>query len=332
MRNLTGAVCAALLALAATAQAGPIKPPGNALRGNGVMLVSGTVVAANADARLRLDDVALIHGKADVPKGTIELRTEPWVPSRLVAGERVIVAYATLTRDPMMGERMIPDPDGPRQVVVSGLEPALFADTPLTRARLLDADGVPRGASFDEALAGLADPDPRWQYYYVAELLHRPALAESLTRRHRGALGRVLASVDAHPAARTLILDASARIDLGADWWQRAALDIVASSPLTAIDRADWPQATLVLAAFDRLRLADVAVPTDHAARWLRSDVPALAEAALLAVRRSDPSRERALAEAAAAEALLPIHTRRFIQDHLRRLAAMEAALVHSDR
>jgi hypothetical protein len=331
MRIRTRALGLALFSLACATHAGPIKPPGDALRGNGVMLVSGTVGASATDARLRLDDVAVVYGKAEAPQSEIDIRTEPWVASRLVTGERVIVAYAILTRDPMMGERMIPDPDGPRHVVTSGLEPALFVDTAATRERLLDADGKPRAATFDEAIAGLADPDPRWQYYYVAELLHRPTLAGALSRRNRTALRDVLASNDAHPAARTLLLDASLRIDLGGDWWRQAALDIVAESPLTAIDRADWPQATLVLAAFDRLRIAEIPVPTDHAARWLRSDVPALAEAALLAVRRSDPSRERALAQAAAAEALLPIHTRRFIQDHLRRLDAMEAAVAHRD-
>ncbi len=293
------------------------------------MLVSGTVAASTADARLHLEHVAVLDGETEAPLSEIEIRTEPWVPSQLAPGQRVIVAYTTLTRDPMLGERLIPDPQGPRHIVTSGLEPALFADTPASRARLLDADGKPRAASFDEAIAGLADPDPRWQYYYVAELLLRPALTKALSRRHRAMLRKVIASNDAHPAARALLFDASLRIDLGDDWWRPTALDIIAESPLTAIDRPDWPQATLVLAAFDRLRVAEVSIPTNHAKRWLRSDVPALAEAALLAVRRSDPSRERELAQAAAAEILLPYHTRWFIQDHLRRLDAMVATVVH---
>lgn len=291
------------------------------------MLVAGTVAEVDGQGRLLLDEPVVLHGDAAPVSEQLELRTEPWVGGRLVPGERVVVGYTTLTRDPELGRRWIPDPDGPRTVVASGLEPAIFADVPATRERLLDEAGKIRSPTLEETLAGLALGDPHWQYYYVAELVHRPASAGAIGARQQPALQQVLESEDSHPAARALLLNFAPQLDAGKDWWKRGALGIVGSTPVAHIDSAEWPLATLVLVAFERLRIAGHPPPPAIAARWLRSDVPALAEAALLAVRESDPEIERALILEARAEALVPTHTRRFLDDHLRRLELMEKSL-----
>lgn len=324
-RGLLG-FCAGIM-ISASAASAPLKPPSDSLRGTGVMLVAGVVAEVDSQGRLLLDDPVVLHGEAAPDAGQLEIRTEPWVADRLLPGERVVVGYTTLTRDPELGRRWIPDPDGPRTVVASGLEPAIFADVSETRERLLDGAGKLRSPTLEEALAGIALKDPRWQYYYVAELVHRPASVGALGARQRLALQQVLESDDSHPAARALLLNFAPQLDVGKDWWKPGALGIVASAPVAHINSAEWPLATLVLVAFDRLRIAGHAPPPTIAARWLRSDVPALAEAALLAVRESDPELERTLILEARAEALVPTHTRRFLDDHLRRLELMEKSL-----
>jgi hypothetical protein len=327
--GLVGFLAGLLTSVAA--HSAPLKPPSESLRGPGVMLVAGAVGKVDAQGRLVLDQVEVLQGEPAAVDHLLELRTEPWVVDRVLPGERIVVGYATLTRDPEMGRRWIPDPEGPRTVVSSGLEPAIFADGPATRERLLDAAGKLRAPAFEETIAGIEDNDPRWQYYYVAELVHRTALTEALNPDHRQVLQRVLESTDSHPAARTLLLNFAPKLAVGDGWWKVGALSVVAGSPVTHIDSAEWPQATLVLVAFERMRVAGHALPTAIAARWLRSDVPALAEAALLAVRESEPELERPLILEARSEALTPIHTRRFLDDHLRRLDLMEKSLAEQD-
>ena len=63
-----------------------------------------------------------------------------------------------------------------------------------------------------------------------------------------------------------------------------------------------------------------LALPAATLERWVSSENSALAEAALLNLRRNAPQREQAAIQAALEQSLLPAQTREFLNDHLRRL------------
>lgn len=327
-------VHAALLALpclllclpGAASGAKPLKSPAAELRSRHTVIASGVIAAV--DGVLRLESVAAIDG-APAPGSDLELRIPEWLGPRLPAGERVVVAYAPFRRDPTLVDRRIIDPQGPRLLLVAGLEPALFRDTPQTRARLLGADGAARHPRPAEAVAGLADPDPQWQNYYAHELALAPAVRAAIDGEARRAIGRLLADADAHPAARALWLRIADSLPApDRTWWHAAALSVLAAMPVDGLGSPADGRAALVRAAFDALERAQVAVPPAVLARWVAGDQAALAESALLAARRCAPESEDDLLDAALDRALLPAANRRFLLDHRRRLALMRESLV----
>lgn len=307
------------------AAAKPLKSPAAELRSRYTVIASGVI--AGTDGVLRLEDVQPVDG-APAPGPVLDLRIPEWLAANLPVGERVLVAYAPFRRDPSLVDRRILDPQGPRLLLVAGLQPALLRDTPQTRSRLLGSDGAARHPTLDEALRGLADPDPQWQNYYAHELALAPGLRAALDRRALRAIARQLADPAAHPAARALWLQVADTLpDRDRDAWNAAALDVIAHAPTTGLDDPAAGQATLVRAAFDALDRAQVAIPTPLLARWVAGEHAALAESALLAARRSAPESEDALLDAALARALLPASTRVFLLDHRRRLVLMREAL-----
>jgi hypothetical protein len=303
----------------------PLKSPAAELRSRYTVIASGTIVGAGST--LVLNQVQPVDGRPE-PGETLELRIPDWLAPRLATGERVLVAYSPFRRDPTLVDRRILDGDGPRLLLVAGLEPALLRDTPQTRARLLGADGAARHPTLDEALLGLRDPDPQWQNYYAHELALAPTLRAALGAQHRPLLGTLIADDDAHPSARALWLRLADTVPTDdTRWWHAAALAVLTRTSTDGLDDPLSGRAALVRAAFDALERAQVAVPTSTLARWVGSAQSALAESALLAARRTAPDTEDALIDAALARALLPAPTRGFLIDHRRRLALMREAL-----
>lgn len=303
----------------------PLKSPAAELRSRHTVIASGVI--AGTDGVLRLEAVQPVDG-APAPGPELALRIPDWLGPQLPAGERVLVAYAPFRRDPSLVDRRILDPQGPRLLLVAGLQPALFRDTPDHRARLLGDDGAARHPTRDEALRGLADPDPQWQNYYAHELVLAPRLRASLDAAALPAIARQLADPAAHPAARALWLQVAHTLPArDRDWWHAAALEVLARAPTVGLEDPADGHAALVRAAFDALERAQVAIPSLLLARWVAGGHAALAESALLAARRADPSSEDALLDAALARALLPSSTRQFLLDHRRRLVLMREAL-----
>jgi hypothetical protein len=326
MRGVVRLLFAALLALPGLVHAAkPLQSPAAELRSRYTVIASGVI--AGTDGALRLESVQPIDG-APAPGPMLDLAIPAWLAPRLPLGERVLFAYNPYRRDPTLLDRRIIDPGGPRLLVVAGLAPALFRDSPETRARLLGADGAARHPGYDEALRGLSDPDPQWQDYYAHELALAPALRARVDAAAVPALRRLLDDPDAPASARaTWLRIADGIAGAPAGWWHAAALATLARTPTAALDDPASGHAALARAAFDALERAQVAVPAAVLARWVTCGHAALAESALLAARRGDPRAEDALLDAALARALLPADTRRFLLDHRRRLALMREAL-----
>jgi hypothetical protein len=123
---------------------------------------------------------------------------------------------------------------------------------------------------------------------------------------------------------RALLLEAAARQpkELG-DWWKETALDIVTTTPVDGYaDKASDP-VVLILTAFEVLDRYAVKVPPETLKRWVRNPNPPLVERVLVMLRREAPEQERPTIETALADPKLPDTTRKFLNDHLRRLDRM---------
>jgi hypothetical protein len=104
-------------------------------------------------------------------------------------------------------------------------------------------------------------------------------------------------------------------------------MDVVTTTPIDGYADATSDPVSLVLLALEVLDKHAVKVSPDALARWVRSPRPPLVERACLMLRRESPALERSTIQAALADSHLPAQTRRFLNDHLRRLDLLDARL-----
>jgi hypothetical protein len=142
----------------------------------------------------------------------------------------------------------------------------------------------------------------------------------------QAAIENVVRDEATSPGVRTTLLVAAATrpADFGA-WWQDAALATVAHTPVDGYAATAGDLDGLVLTALELLDRQGAKVPPDALKRWVWSPSPALAERASLMLRRQSPELERSTIQQALADPRLPEKTRKFLNDHLRRLDRQDA-------
>ncbi len=304
-----------------------IEPPLEMLYLPGNQLVAGPLVEINPDGRLVFERKDVLGGKGQPDR--IELRAPVSTLATLKLGERYVFGYSTSRRDPRSPTRIIANPDGPVLLISLGLEPALFRDTPEVRA-ILKAGRSERGREskrlFDLLMQALASADPQLQNLAAGEIAQEPEIGERLRKNGHAVVEKTARDPRTLPGVRaSLLLSASERpLDLG-DWWQAAALDVVTSTPLDGYhDEASDPSG-LVLLALEVLDKHAIKVPPEALTRWVWSANSSLVEHACLMLRRDFPAMERSAIREALADPKLPVQTRQFLNDHLRRLDLLDA-------
>jgi hypothetical protein len=120
---------------------------------------------------------------------------------------------------------------------------------------------------------------------------------------------------------RAMLLEGAARKpkELG-DWWRASALQIVTTTPVDGYSDKAADPVGLVLIAFEVLDRYSVKIPTDALKRWVWNPNPPLVEKVCVMLRRESPEQERSTIQLALADPKLPGTTRKFLNDHLRRL------------
>jgi len=322
---------AALALCMGTASARVIESPAHELKSKWTTLVSGVVAEPATEDRLTLTDVESLSVRQATTTELV-IRAPAWMVASLIKGDRVIAAYLTVRRDPTLTDRRIVDPKGPRLLVTSGLEPALFRDNAITRQRLLDGDGKVRLPELTEVVSGLQDADPQWQNYYANELAIRADLRDAVDAQALQSIEAVLRNRDLHASARAALFRAVPQFPAAdANWWQVAANEALQQLPTSLTPSPTDTSADLVRAVFELF--AAQAVPPDPVGveRWVTCAVPALVESSLLVTRQFHPAREDALIAQALVQTFLPPATRSFLLDHDRRLKIMREALARRD-
>lgn len=305
------------------ARAAPIQPPFHVLYDPLSVLIAGTLVEKHEDRLVFRSDETL-HGSAEDLPETVELRAPGWVVQSVSLQARYLVGYVPFARDPQRVRTMIVSPSGPRLLVSPGLEPALYPDTDEYRALLAYGKGGHVGRRDDAVptlLAALESREAPVRVLAAAQFALDPGVN---ARLDASAVRRLRAAVTdpAMPwSSRHWLYDLASRKPevFGRRWLRATTRSILAEAPVTgyaaAVNAGD-----LVGAAFLQADLNRWDIPETALARWLRSDSPAMAERALLQMRRQDAGvEERFLAEALT-DARVPENTRLFLADHRRRL------------
>jgi hypothetical protein len=120
---------------------------------------------------------------------------------------------------------------------------------------------------------------------------------------------------------RTELLEGAARMpDKLGEWWKKAALDIVTTTPVDGYPHAASDPVLLIMTAFEVLDRHSTKIPLETLKRWVWSPDPALVERVCTMLRREGPDQERSTIQLALADPKLPEATRKFLNDHLRQL------------
>jgi hypothetical protein len=313
---------------AGNAHAGRVEPPLELLHAPGNMLVAGTLVDINPTGRLVFRRTEVLAGTTR-PPDLVDVRVSTPALGQVKSGERYIFGYTLLRADPRNPSRAVLNPDGAIILSSIGLDPALFRDTAEARA-ILKAGSSEKGREsrdlYGRLLKALAGRDRALQLLAAGEFAQDLELGERL-REGRGqhVVEKVVRDAAAPPDMRmTLLVAAHDRpADFG-DWWADVAIGIVTTTPVDGYaGRAADPEG-LVLTALELLD-GRIKVPPGALRRWVRSPSPPLAERASLMLRRESPALERSTIQQALADPKLPAVTRRFLNDHLRRLDRLDA-------
>ena len=302
------------------AQAAKIDPPTIALGRPTTSVVVAEFKEAGPGDRLVFEHRRTLRSPGDVP-ALIDIG-KPDLLEPMRVGESYVLAYTMYQNDPL--KRTVTNLRGAIFLSTPGLEPALWKAGPEIEQLVLwsigdDADAV--RAALPRLLDLLRSPDAQVQAFAAAEITFRPALLHTLDASTQRALQRFVVNARAPAAARARLLlaalemPASGRAQRG---WDRAALGVLRDEPVRTRERRGHSE--LVLDAFRYLEQRDIAADRARLQRWLASDEAALAEAALLALRRQSADAEQSALAQALERDDLPATTRKFLLEHRQRL------------
>lgn len=317
---------ALLLALVSPARAQRLESPLELMYAPDNMLVAGRLIEINPTGRLVIERKEVLSGKTRPPE-KIDTRVPLAVLNDVKTGQRYVIAYSMFRRDPRGPVGLVANPDGAVVLVSPGIEPALFSDTPALRA-ILKAGRNEHGREsrrlLDLLLAALPGADAQLQNLAAGEFAFEPELVQRLRDGDRAIIEKTVRDPHVPARVRATLLEGAARQPkaLG-DWWQSAALEIVTTTPVDGYsDKAPDPVA-LVLTALEVLDRYAVKIPPDALKRWVWNPNPPLVERVCVMLRREAPDQERSTIQLALADPKLPETTRKFLNDHLRRLDKM---------
>ena len=312
-----------LLFSAAPAMAEPIESPMEQIYADGTMLIAGPLVEINPTGRIVIERKDVLSGKGK-PPDRIDIRVSKDLLPRLKIGDKLIVAYTMLRPDPRHPMRLAVNPDGAIALDSPGMDPAVFSDTPGVRA-ILKAGSSEHGREsrklLDLLLAALGGRDAEMQALAAGQLSYGREIDEKLRDADRDRIRDVASDAKTPPTVCSLLIEGASRQPktLG-DWWRKAALDVVTTTPVDGYaDKASDPVG-LVLTSLEVLDRYAVTVPPDALKRWVWNPNPPLVERACVMLRREAPDQERSTIQLALADPKLPGTTRKFLDDHLRRL------------
>ena len=319
------------LTIAQQLSAAAIPAPSTVLLNPRTQVVIASFVERLVDGRYRFAKVEDVHGMDETPDDLL-LRAPDWLAIYLRRDEQYLLAFSNYRPNPRFLKDQIIDTDGPRMINAFGLEPALFRNAPGLDDALLHSPDALQSASFvARVVAGLESTDTQLQNFYAAEVTQLGELRKQQGPVLIAAIKGLIGNPYGHPSARAglLRLAASQPQIYSREFLASTLSMILQHAPLEGYQDQRPRSGELVRIALELTIKDSLKISTATLERLISCDSAALSEAALLAIRQLDPTRERDAATAALAQTLLPVTTREFLLDHIRRLdLAAESTLL----
>ena len=320
------AVIGLILACVTTAPlawAAPVEPPLHLLHSGKNRLVEGIVKEINPPNRLVFERDKVIGEHADVPE-LIDVIVDPATVQSVALGERYLFAYSTIHRDKRLPGKIALNKSGAVLVSSTGVEPALFRDSPSLRRLLAASDTEQERDSrrlLRLLLKSLQGKDTQLQYLAAAQIALDADLGALLSDRDKTALRRVVSDAGSTTDTRYTLLHAAYRFPgLYGEWSLPVAQEVLATTPLGGYSRDPWDPTGLVLLAFDIVQKPEAVLPKESISRWLRSPNRLFREQSTRLLEIRFPGEQREVVVEALRDPELNEETRQYLDDQLRRI------------
>ncbi len=317
---------ALIVALATPVWAGPAKPPLDLLFAPESRLVIGTLVEINPAGRLVFKREKVFGEFTDVPE-LIDAGVTTRAMENAQIGQRYILGYTTFHHDRQYPAGITPTRKGTDVISSSGLDPALFVDSPELR-QILEHAASKRGHESSQLrqllLQTFAESNSALQRLAAGQLALDTAMSGKLDAQGKATLQRAANSEQTNPTTRSmLIAAAAARPDDFGIWAADAINKVLGNTPVDGYSSATPDPTGLALLAFDEASVRGVHVPFESLTRWLRSSQQLYLERATGLLETLYPERTRSALEEALRDADPATH--RFIEAKLREIDRHEA-------
>ncbi len=321
IRLFNFAFIALIFALTTPVWAGPAKPPLQLLFSSNSRLVIGTLVEINPAGRLVFKREKVFGKFKDVPELVDAGVTTPAMENARI-GERYIIGYTEFRHDRQYPEGVAPTRKGTDVISSSGLDPALFLDSPELR-RILELAATKAGRESEKLrqllLRTFAENDLALQRLAAGQFAHDTAMSHQLNKDGKAILQRAASNERINPTTRSMLIGAAADRpgDFG-DWAPETIKKVLEITPLGGYSPETPDPTGLVLLAFDEASAQGIHVPFESLTRWLRSSQQLYLERALGLLETFYPGRTRSALEEALENADSDQATRHFIETKLR--------------
>ncbi len=318
-----------ILALGTSAWAGPAVPPLELLFAPESRLVMGTLVEINPAGRLVFKREKVYGVHQDVPE-LIDAAVTSNALDDARLKQRYIVGYTTFQNDRQYPAGITPPRKATNVISSSGLDPAVFPDSPELR-RILDLAASERGR-VSRALRRLllqtfATDDAALQRLAAAQFALDTAMSGKLDAAGKAILQRAALSDAINPTTRSLLITAAAdRPDDFGPWAAEAINKVLEITPVDGYPSESRGPAGLVLLAFDEASDRGIHVPFASLTRWLRSPQRLYLERASGLIESMYRGRAKAAYEAVLGDAGADPAARQFLEARLRDTERFNAA------
>ncbi len=318
-----------ILALGTSAWAGPAVPPLELLFAPESRLVMGTLVEINPAGRLVFKREKVYGVHQDVPE-LIDAAVTSNALDEARLKQRYIVGYTTFQNDRQYPAGITPPRKATNVISSSGLDPAVFPDSPELR-RILDLAASERGRE-SRALRRLllqtfATDDAALQRLAAAQFALDTAMSGKLDAAGKAILQRAALSDAINPTTRSLLITAAAdRPDDFGPWAAEAINKVLEITPVDGYPSESRGPAGLVLLAFDEASDRGIHVPFASLTRWLRSPQRLYLERASGLIESMYRGRAKAAYEAVLGDAGADPAARQFLEARLRDTERFNAA------
>ncbi len=312
-----------LSVLVTRAHADPAMPPLELLYSADARLITAELVEINPAGRLVFKRLRVFGNTSGVPELVdAAITTRAFESAKL--GEHYIVGYTTFQNDKQYPAGITPSRKDTVVISSSGLDPALFLDSPELR-KILDIAATERGRESTKLrqilLKTFDGNEPRLQRLAAAQFALDSEMSGKLSEKDTLILRAAALNENINPTTRSLLITAAAdRPDDFGGWAGEAINKALEITPVDGYPDGAADHTGLVLLCFSEASARGIQVPFQSLVRWLRSSHQLYLERATTLLDSLYPERRKSAFETALGESDPNSATHQFLNRKLREI------------